>query len=114
MNELNDVLESYNEYLGNISKGILYISNCLREDKINEGLLAIKDFSEGTLWLSEASQLMQKNNVKAELAIGKLQEFLEEINEGLEKQDYVLVADLFEYEIAPFFAEVEQAVGPVQ
>lgn len=114
MNELYEVMESYNEYLNNIEKGIEYIATSLREDKINDGLLAIKDFSGGMLWLSEASELMKKNGAIAELGIEQLQEFLIEINEGLEKQDYVLVADLFEYEIAPFFKEVKQAVGPVQ
>lgn len=109
MNELSEVIESYNEYLGNIARGIAYISDCLREDKVNEGLIAIKDFSEGILWLSNASELMKKNGVLAELGIGQLQEFLIEINDGLEKQDYVLVADLFEYEIAPFFEQVSLA-----
>ena len=109
MNELNEVVESYNEYLSNVGRGIAYISDCLREDKVSEGLLAIQDFSEGILWLSNASELMKKNGVLAELGINQLQEFLIEINDGLEKQDYILVADLFEYEIAPFFEQVSLA-----
>ena len=114
MDELNEVMESYNEYVKNLPTGAEYISRCLRENQLNEGLTAIKDFSEGVLWLSDASDLMKKNGAKVELNIGQIQEFLIEINEGLEKQDYVLVADMFEYEISPFFEEVELVKGQVQ
>lgn len=114
MVELTEVMESYNEYVKNVPTGAEYISLCLRDDKLSEGLLAIRDFSEGVLWLSDASELMQKNGAKAELNIEQIQAFLIEVNEGLEKQDYLLVADLFEYEIAPFFEEVTPAEKKVQ
>ncbi|WP_432702114.1 hypothetical protein [Lysinibacillus sphaericus] len=112
MQEVKEVMESYNNYLGNVSKGAFYISEQLREDSVQEALSTILNFSEGMLWLTEASELLEKNNVKAKINIEKIQEFLIEVNNGLEKQDYVLVADMFEYEIAPFFEEVTFAVGP--
>ncbi|MGN7478777.1 hypothetical protein ACTHOQ_13065 [Solibacillus silvestris] len=114
MTELQEVLVSYNAYIKNVPTGAMYIANNLREDNLNDALMAIKDFSEGVLWLSHASELMKQNGAKAELNIEQIQEFLIEVNEGLEKQDYVLVADMFEYEIAPFFEEVALAEGPVQ
>lgn len=101
--ELKEVILSYNEYLGNIPNGLLYIVEKLREDNIQDAFLTIKDFSEGMLWLSEANELLRKNGLNVDLSIEKIQEFLIEVNEGLEKQDFVLVADMFEYEISPFF-----------
>ncbi|MCS1383983.1 hypothetical protein NXZ75_17390 [Lysinibacillus sphaericus] len=112
--DIKDLIESYNDYVKKIPGGAIYIANYLREDKLNDALTAIKDFSEGVLWLSEASDLLMKNGAHAALNIGQIQEFLIEVNDGLEKQDYVLVADMFEYEIAPFFEEVVSAKGTVQ
>jgi len=111
MNEVNEVIESYNEYIIKIPNGAIYIANSLREDKMNEALLTIKDFSEGVIWLSDAGNLLDKNNVDVSLSIEKIHDFLNEINEGLEKQDFLLVADLFEYEIAPFFQELKLIEG---
>lgn len=102
---LNETIDSYNQYIEKIPSGALYIANRLREDKISEALLGIKSFSEGVIWLVEASDLLQKNGVSKKLEIGKIQDFLSEINNGLEIQDFILVADMFEYEIAPFFEE---------
>lgn len=108
MNEVNDVIESYNEYIDKLPNGIMTIANTIREDKVTEALRMILDFSEGVSWLVQATQLLQANNVKVEFETEKIQEFLEEINGGLEIQDFVLVADLFEYEISPFFEEVKR------
>ncbi|MBK3494832.1 hypothetical protein JFL43_08155 [Viridibacillus sp. YIM B01967] len=100
---LEDVIGSYNSYIDKIESGSLLIAELLREDRTAEAFHIITDFSEGITWLMQAAELLQKNNVHLELEIMKMNEFLEEINGGLEIQDFVLVADLFEYEIAPFF-----------
>ena len=55
------------------------------------------------------SGLLIQNNVKVDFDISKINEYLEEINDGLEKQDYLLVADIFEYEIVPYFEEATLA-----
>lgn len=111
MNEVYEVIESYNEYVGKIPQGAIYIANSLREDKLNEALLTIKDFSEGLIWLSDAANLLGKNNVEVSLNIEKIHDFLNEINDGLEIQDFMLVADLFEYEITPFFQKLKLIEG---
>jgi hypothetical protein len=111
MNQMDEILEDYNNYLERVPKGTIQIAEQLREDNMQEAFSAIKDFSEGVLWLSHASGFLKLNGAQAELDILKIQEFLVQVNEGLEKQDYVLVADMFEYEIAPFFEEVESAKG---
>lgn len=111
MKEVFEVIESYNEYIVKIPQGAVYIANSLREDKLNEALLTIKDFSEGLVWLSDAANLLRKNNVEVSLNIEKIHDFLNEINDGLEIQDFMLVADLFEYEIAPFFQGLKLVEG---
>ncbi|XRD25640.1 hypothetical protein AABM34_03380 [Lysinibacillus fusiformis] len=110
---MNEIITSYNDYLNNIPRGVAYIATQLREDNLTGALKAIKDFSEGVAWLIEAGKLINDNQGIALLEVEKIKEYLSEINSGLEKQDFVLVADLFEYEIAPFFEEVKEA-GSVQ
>lgn len=106
MNELIEVIESYNQYMKNIAPGSLAIAEHLRNDEIGDALKLILQFSEGMGWVMEASELLQQNSVNVVLKIEQIHEFLEEVNNGLEMQDYVLVADMFEYEIAPFFESV--------
>lgn len=106
MNEIIEVIESYNEYLKKIPNGIVYIAELLRENKYNEAFQSIKDFSEGVMWLAKVSELLKERNINVTLNITQINLFLNEINEGLESQDYLLVADLFEFEVAPFFEKV--------
>ncbi|MGN4126619.1 hypothetical protein ACMGD3_16655 [Lysinibacillus sphaericus] len=102
---LMDTIQSFNEYLPRVATGSQEIAENLRSDQIANALKMILEFSEGMSWLVEASELFEANDVKVAVQIAKIQEFLQEINAGLEMQDYVLVADMFEYEIAPFFEE---------
>lgn len=111
MKELFEVIESYNNYIVKVPKGAIYLANCFREDKLQEALSAVTDFSEGVIWLSDVADLLNKSNYFVELNIEQIHEFLIEINEALEKQDYILVADLFEYEISPFFEQAQLIKG---
>lgn len=104
--QIEEIIESYNLYIKQVPKGTMYIVEKLREDNLYEALSAIKDFSEGAMWLSEVAYLLEQNGVENNLDIGKIQEFLIDVNEGLEKQDYILVADMFEYEITDFFVDI--------
>jgi len=108
---MEEIIEQYNLYLNKVPKGSMYIAERLREDNLHEALTAIKDFSEGVIWLSQATQLFKQNGVHADLDIEKIWEFLLNINDGLEKQDYILVADMFEYEITEFFNDAPLARG---
>ncbi|MFJ7970427.1 hypothetical protein [Psychrobacillus sp. NPDC096389] len=108
MNEaLHEVIVSYNEYIKKVPVGCQKIADDLRENQITNGLKRIMDFSEGVAWLTEASELFHKNSLTVYLKTNKIHDFLELINHGLEIQDYVLVADMFEYEIQPFFKDCQ-------
>ena len=112
--DYNEMLVEYNEYVKKVPQGCVFIADSLREDRIDDALKGIHDFSEGVLWLSHISQLLQKGNMNVALNIQKIQQYLIEINEGLMKQDYVVVADMFEYEVEPFFSEMVKLNAKVQ
>lgn len=100
---VHETVQSFNEYLTKLPKGCHDIAELLRTNNIPEALISIMNFTEGAIWLVQANDLLVKNGVIYNLKSSKINEYLNEINTGLEIQDYVLVADIFEYEIAPFF-----------
>ncbi|QEY20496.1 MULTISPECIES: hypothetical protein [unclassified Psychrobacillus] len=102
---LKDTVESYNNYLVRLPIGCQEISNLLRKDLIMDAMNLITNFSEGVIWLTTANDLFLQSKLHSELNAKKIHEFLHEVNNGLEIQDYVLIADMFEYEIKPFFEE---------
>lgn len=103
MTQLYEIIESYNDYIKKVPEGCQKIADRLREDMIAEAMQDIIDFSEGANWLSQVSILFQENGIAVDLETEKIHEYLNEINSGLEIQDYIVVADMFEYEILPFF-----------
>lgn len=100
-----ETIESYNEYLSKLPNGCLFIAENLREDQIQVALNNIKNFSEGLIWLVDASELLKNNDVEVNMNVERVHDFLNEINDALEIQDYNLVADLFEYELVEFFKD---------
>ena len=108
MNEILEVVESYNSYIKNVVSGSLKIAEQLRNNEVKEAIEQIGYFSEGMSWLMDASGLLSQLKVEVAFDVEKIVEFLEEINNGLEIGDHVIVADIFEYEIAPFFDKLAQ------
>lgn len=105
-NLIVETIESYNNYLARLPEGCLQIANKLREEQLQIALNEISNFSEGVSWLLEVGTLLIQNDVAVKIDINRIQHFFVEINDALQIEDYNLVADLFEYEIADFFKNV--------
>ncbi|MGY4688923.1 hypothetical protein [Salibacterium sp. K-3] len=56
-------------------------------------------------WSLEAVEGLQKNNQLLEINVNAVREPLSELEEAMEAQDYILLADLLEYELAAVFEE---------
>jgi len=97
--------DSFYEYITRVANGTEIIADYLREDKVGEAMQLIVQFSEGVTWLIQVILLMRENYYYINIDPSQLNQFLIEVNDGLERQDYVIVADMFEYEIKPFFQE---------
>ncbi|TCT20445.1 hypothetical protein EDD68_1138 [Melghiribacillus thermohalophilus] len=104
-NIVTETQESFYIYIERVARGAMNIAEKIREEQVGEAMNMIADFSEGVMWISQVIELMKNQNYKIDIDPTKLNEFLSEINEGLEREDYVIVADLFEYEIHPFFKQ---------
>ncbi|BBW97634.1 MULTISPECIES: hypothetical protein [Geobacillus] len=96
---------SFYQYIERVAAGTQMIADYLREDKVGEAMQLITQFSEGVVWLTKVIALMQQHQYDIRINPNQINEFLLEINDGLERQDYIIVADMFEYEIKPFFEE---------
>ncbi|MEE1131344.1 MAG: hypothetical protein UHX00_06975 [Caryophanon sp.] len=110
MNDLNNLIletvESYNTYLIKLPKGCQQIAEMFRIDQIQEALKEIKNFTEGIIWMTDASSLLKANDVSIDFKLEEMQDFFNEINDALTIQDYNLVADLFEYELVDYFGNM--------
>lgn len=104
-NLIEETQNSYYDYITQISKGSLLISNKLREGDITLATTSILDLVEGLSWLLQVEEAMKENNYTILSATQAAAEHLNEINEALSRADYVFVADLFEYEISPIFGD---------
>ena len=107
-NIIHETQESFYQYIERVATGSQTIADYLREDKIGEAIELIVQFSEGMGWLTKVVELMENHKYTIDINFSKINPFLKEINDGIERQDYVIVADMFEYEIQPFFEEAKK------
>ncbi len=105
MSELmQETQQSYYEYVVRIENGCQQIANMLRVGQQTEALQTIIDLSEGMGWLMTVEQYMMEQGYKINSRTNEALDMLNDVNYALEISDFVTVADLFEYEIAPIFS----------
>lgn len=107
--EEKELLITVDQYLYNLKNGIKNISNLIQEGREHESFNFIAHVADGLEWVDEALNATKKyhNN---ELALDKMNSFIEEISEALENEDYILVSDLFNYEIMPIIENLHLKV----
>lgn len=101
-----EIVDEYYKYIAKIPAGLQNIADSLRSDNVQTALNEILNFSEGITWIKQMEEILSDQGVNTNLNKQQLEGYLNLINEGLEKQDFVLVADIFEYEMLPYFAQI--------
>jgi len=101
-----EIVDEYYKYVAKIPAGLQYIADNLRADNVPIALNEILNFSEGITWIKQMEEILTDQGVNTNLNKQQLEEYLNLINEGLEKQDFVLVADIFEYEMLTYFEQI--------
>lgn len=96
---LINTLKKNNDYLIDLSHEIIEES---RSETSKNLFNKIYIFSENLSLFQEASIILSQHNVLFNINFQELNNYLLEVNVALEKGDYFLLADLFEYEIIPF------------
>ncbi|WP_226670813.1 hypothetical protein [Metabacillus litoralis] len=98
---VQETIQSLTEFLPKIAEVCILISEDLRADKESEALSNINDFINAMEWSTQAINGIISLGYNLGINTNELNDFLKEAQEGLEVHDYVLVADMFEYEFVP-------------
>ncbi|MGL4452587.1 MAG: hypothetical protein ACRCTZ_15585 [Sarcina sp.] len=109
MNEKIEVLQTANEYLFNLKSGINNLVLLMNEEKEQQACGLIPDIAEGIGWILDVARLTSDITGEVE-GIDEIDNFLSEIVEALENEDYILVSDLFNYEILPILENLHEAI----
>lgn len=105
-----EIRDSYYEYVMKIEDGCLIITDLLRKGKYTKAFETIISFAEGIQWLLVVEETMRKESYVINSRINEANDYLMQINESFEMEDFVTVADIFEYEIAPIFSSATEWV----
>lgn len=106
MNELYEVIQSYNEYLRKLPQGCTTIAILLTDNQVTAAKTNINNFSEGLSWLSEAQHLLTLNNINHKLDFTQIDYFLEQINTHIENEAFLKVAEIFETTLYNYFVNL--------
>jgi len=98
---INDTLNSCAEYIPKLKDASMEVAELIHSSDNKKALSMMPSIFEGLGWLVEAVNALQKHNCLLDIDLKVLMQKLEEVKSALEKRDYVLTADLFEYEIEP-------------
>ena len=109
-----EVLRTAYEYINKLTQGTLEAAEYFHSGQEDKGFQSVSLIADGILWLVGAIELtrrVQKQEIKTEGIMAKINE----INEAMQKNDTVLIADLLEFEIVPVFQQwqlgIQKSIG---
>ncbi|MGL5574107.1 MAG: hypothetical protein ACRDCW_00915 [Sarcina sp.] len=109
MNEKIEVLQTANEYLFNLKGGINNLVVLMNEEKEQQACGLIPDVADGIGWTLDVVRLTSDIIGEVE-GLNEIDNFLSEIVEALENEDYILVSDLFNYEVLPILENIHETI----
>ncbi|AYC28950.1 hypothetical protein [Paenisporosarcina cavernae] len=107
MTNNEELYSSLSNYLEILPSGCEKIAQMFREGNQDIAFKSINDFSDGIEWFVTITNHLNKNGYTINLEEEQLKMHLQEVNICLNNNDEVMLADLFEYELAPFFENIK-------
>ena len=111
-----EALNELNSYLARLNKGINDAVEYFRSEKEDEGIKLLIQIIEGLQWSMEV--VFKTKPILEEYGInldeGQLKELFKELISGLENKDYILIADLLEYEILELIRSWQEGLKKMQ
>lgn len=98
---VRETIESCVDYMPKLIKAVSEIGEKIQSGNEAAGICLMPPVFEGLQWVIEAILGMQQNGFLHEIDTERLTKQFKELENALEIRDYVLIADLFEYEIGP-------------
>lgn len=112
MNEQIEVLRTANEYLNNLENGICQLVEAFQQEDNNKGCSLIPLIADGIKWVVDIVNLT-RDSQSTFIDISMLDEKLDEVVEAIENEDYILVGDLFNYEILPIVKDIHYNIAEI-
>lgn len=109
-NEQFEVLKTASDYIVKLEEGIKRAVEFFQNGEKEKGSEMVVYIVEGLQWITDAGRLteeVQKDKIDCNQMLDKLNEIIE----GFENEDYVLIGDLFEYEILPILGEWREKIN---
>lgn len=107
-----EALNAANDYIEKLKTGIEDLVNKINSGEENNGVQLIPNIADGLQWLVNIIELT-KDLHKGSISIENIKEQLGEIIEALENEDYVLLGDLFNYELLPILVNIQVDIKKV-
>lgn len=98
-----NVKENMVNLINKIEKAVKYF----HEGEDRKACELIAPIADGIQWVSEA-MMHTKNIHHQEITLQVMNEKLNEIVEALENEDFILIGDLFEYELKPILEDIHK------
>lgn len=104
---VNDTLKSMDEYLPRLKNSMTVIAEKIQGEgeEREEGFKLLTKAIEGITWCVDAVVALKKFGYLTEIDLESANKVLRELEDALKKQDFVLAADILEYEIEPVLGE---------
>lgn len=115
----NEILLSLEQYLKGAIPELENLTTKMYQTNLNETIDNFTQFLDGVQWINEAISAIDKNQEKPNqwddviLTIANLNEELKGIEEAIENNDNVLIADILQYEIVPILKELQQYITQI-
>ncbi|CAM4389852.1 hypothetical protein L1N85_23885 [Paenibacillus alkaliterrae] len=107
MNSLvTETFESIEAYLPKLIEAHHKLIQYCREENSIKAFELFPAYSKGLEWVLEAVMLINKQTIYFHVNMDLINSCLTEINDGINNEDLVLVADILEYEFSPILNEI--------
>ena len=110
LNEQHEALQSAQEYLFKLKKGVTDIYEFINNNEEKRAFNLISYVAEGIGWVIDVISLT-KDAQNKEINIDDINEHIDAVVEGMENEDYMLVGDIFNYEILPILERVHKDIN---
>jgi hypothetical protein len=105
--EMDQTIVTYNDYLDRMAVTVQHFCEDLTDANYQVLSPAIPAIIDGLGWLNEAVESFVKINVLEAEQHTTLQTLIKNLSEAMENKDYILMHDLFEFELQPLLGNLK-------
>ncbi|WP_252233969.1 hypothetical protein [Clostridium sp. ZS1] len=112
MDEKLNTLKTVSEYMVNLINGIEKAFEYFQRGEDRKGCDLILPIAEGIQWMSDAL-VVTKDIHRQDIDLENINEKLNEIVDALENGDFILIGDLFQYELIPTIQDIQKNINKI-